>query len=489
MANTEKRRVSLQSCWLFCLIAVQPLLDFLAYWNRNSVATAAGYIRLALMVVLPLVLLFRLREKKERIKLLLALAGIGAYCALHVLNCLRLDYMDPFFDISYLAKVAQMPVLTVCFVFSLRDEGTKKQAIRGIWAAAVLVVLGFAAAVLTGTSTTTYAEGIGLSGWVIEDNRCANSIIYVTLSVFAIYAAVRSEKLAVTAAIPAVVMAMNIINGTKACYLGLFAILLGFAAFLLMEKPVLGKKLRGRTIAVLLAAVLLSAVIYPYSPRAKETALMASVSSAQQGEIEATAQALGYDLSAMSLEEILAEPELVDIYAHYYSKYMTSAIPDLFDRFGYEPVIRHFKASTQVSRLIDARQIKLCYSHLLWQQSDTLTKLLGFEVSNIGNGGIRDLENDWPALLYYFGVLGLALYAGFVLYFLYLVLRRLVRDFKGSFTSFNFSLLLCLLLQIGLAQLSGAILRRPNVSIYMAVVLGLIYYQTVRCPAGEESRT
>ena len=288
MANTEKRRGRLQNCWLFCLIAVQPLLDFLAYWNRNSVATAAGYIRL--MVVLPLLLLFKLKERK---KLLLALAGIGAYCALHVLNCLRLGYMDPFFDISYLAKVAQMPVLAVCFVFSLRDEQTKQQAIRGIWAASVLVVLGFAAAVLTGTSTVTYAEGFGLSGWVIKDNRCANSIIYVTLSVFAVYAAVRSEKLAVTVAIPAVVMAMNIINGTKACYLGLFAILLGFAAFLLLEKPVLGKKLRGRTVAVLLAAVLLSAVIYPYSPRAKETAALASVSSAQQGEIEAAAQALG----------------------------------------------------------------------------------------------------------------------------------------------------------------------------------------------------
>lgn len=482
MANTEKRRVRLQDCWLFCLIAVQPLLDFLAYWNQHSVATAAGYIRLALMVILPLVLLFRLKEKKSFV---LGMAGIGAYCALHVLNCLRLGYMDPFFDIAYLAKVAQMPVLAVCFVFSLRDEGTKRQAIRGIWAAAVLVVLGFAAAVLTGTSTVTYAEGFGLSGWVIKDNRCANSIIYVTLSVFAIYAAVRSEKLAVTAAIPAVVMAMNIINGTKACYLGLFAILLGFAAFLLLEKPVLGKKLRGRTIAVLLAAVLLSAAIYPYSPRAKETAAQASVSSAQQGEIEVAAQALGYDLSAMSLEEILAEPELMDIFAYYYSKYMTSAIPDLFDRFGYEPVIRYFKASTDVVRLIDARQIKLCYSYLVWQQSDTLTKFLGFEVTNIA-GGIRDLENDWPALLYYFGILGLALYAGFVLYFLWLVLKRLIWDFKGSFTDFNFSLLLCLLLQIGLAQLSGAILRRPNVSIYMAVVLALIYYQTVRRPAGTE---
>lgn len=478
MAKTVLWRERFKNCWLFCLIAAQPLLDFLAYWNQNSVATAAGYIRLALMVALPLILLFRLEKKK---KFVLALAGVGAYCALHILNCLRLGYMDPYFDIAYLAKVAQMPVLALCFVACVRDEGMKRQAIRGFWAAAVLVLLGFAAALITGTSTVTYAEGFGLSGWVIEDNRCANSIIYVTLSVFAVYAAVRSEKLPLTAGILAVVMAMNIINGTKACYLGLFAVLLGYAAFLLLEKPVLGEKLKGRTLAALLAALVLSAAIYPYSPRAKETAAMAAVTSAQQGEIEAAVEALGYDLSAMDLEEKLNTPEVRQVFEYYYSVYLTSGIPDIIDRFGYEPVFRYFKLSTDVARLIDVREIKLCYSHLIWQQSDALTKLLGFEVTNIGYSG-RDLENDWPALFYYFGVLGLALYAAFVLYFLWLVLRRLIRDFRGSFTCLNFSLLLCLILQIGLAQFSGAILRRPNVSVYMSVVLALIYYQTVCCP-------
>lgn len=32
-------------------------------------------------------------------------------------------------------------------------------------------------------------------------------------------------------------------------------------------------------------------------------------------------------------------------------------------------------------------------------------------------------------------------------------------------------------LQLGLAQFSGAILRRPNASIYLALVVALIFYQ------------
>ena len=40
---------------------------------------------------------------------------------------------------------------------------------------------------------------------------------------------------------------------------------------------------------------------------------------------------------------------------------------------------------------------------------------------------------------------------------------------------------------MGLAQFSGSVLRRPNVSVYLSLVLGLIYYQTVVKPADEEN--
>ena len=58
------------------------------------------------------------------------------------------------------------------------------------------------------------------------------------------------------------------------------------------------------------------------------------------------------------------------------------------------------------------------------------------------------------------------------------MLRKLLTDFRGSFTAENFALALSLALLVGLAQFSGAVLRRPNVSVYLAVVLGLIWYQT-----------
>ena len=50
----------------------------------------------------------------------------------------------------------------------------------------------------------------------------------------------------------------------------------------------------------------------------------------------------------------------------------------------------------------------------------------------------------------------------------------------------NFFLLLLFFLHVGLAQFSGSVIRRPNVSIYMSLVLALIAYKTTRCPMTKE---
>ena len=47
--------------WLTLLIALQPLLDTLAFWTQNERGTVAGVIRLIIMLVLPRVLLVKLK--------------------------------------------------------------------------------------------------------------------------------------------------------------------------------------------------------------------------------------------------------------------------------------------------------------------------------------------------------------------------------------------------------------------------------------------
>ena len=98
-----------------------------------------------------------------------------------------LDSLFPDGNLSELEKerIGQRSFLNQLCQNYIKDEKMKTQAFKGIIAAAVINLITIAVAFFTGTWNSTYGAGIGLSGWVIDDNRCANSIIFVSLSTFA----------------------------------------------------------------------------------------------------------------------------------------------------------------------------------------------------------------------------------------------------------------------------------------------------------------
>lgn len=471
----EKIKNFLKNNWLALLIAAQPILDALAFWTQDSVATAAGYLRLLIMLILPLYLLFALKKKKAFIASMAAIAGFGI---LHMLNGFRVGYINLFYDLAYYARVIQTPVFAICFIYLIRDEKSKKQAIKGIEAATIILLATVVIALATGTWNSTYGAGVGLSGWVTDDNRCANSIIMVSFAVFAVGLSAVTENKFAQALIPTAVTAILIANGTKACYTGLFAILIGYAFFMVFRRMLKLDKLKPVFLVTALAMTIVSVVVYPISPRAKIDGSLGQAKSETQLEFENLLEEKGYDIYNMSLEEKMADPELKALFFDYYQT-LLGVMPDIYDRFGMDRVYEKYDMTISADKLIDMRLLKVNYASMIFEDSDFLTKLLGFEASETVKNGMYDMENDYPAIFYYYGYLGFGLYVAFLLYFVYLIIRRLVRDFKGSLSMENFTLLLCLMLQLGLAQFSGSLLRRPNVSIYLSVVLALIYYKTV----------
>lgn len=479
--NNNARTAFVRNHWLMALIVMQPLLDIIAFWTKNPDGTLAGYVRLLIMVCLPLYLLFTLRGR-ERKSFIFWMLGIGLICALHIANTIRTGPVSLGFDISYTAKVVQMPILAVCFMYSIKNDQTRNQAYWGLFFAAGITAAALGLSVLTGTANCTYGEGLGVSGWVIDDNRCANSIILVTLAAFSIFCAVKSDKPFVNIAVPVIAAVVLIANGTMTCYMSIFVIFIGFAVFLLLEKKIRGCNLNRLAVIALVAVAIASAAAYPLTPKYKIKQTQSDFAELTQDDFNDELGALGYDLDSMSNEEKLSNPEIHTALEDYYWKCLWIITPNMFERFDIDEIMLKYDLTTNAATLIDTRTIKNAYASLMWDHSDTLTKLFGIDVSDIWLTGGMDLENDWPAIRYYYGYVGFAAYAAFILYFVYLIIRRLCRDFKGSFTADNFILLVTFALLIGLAQYSGAVLRRPNVSIYLALVLGLIHYQTAVNP-------
>ena len=161
--NNNARTAFVRNHWLMALIVMQPLLDIIAFWTKSPDGTLAGYVRLIIMVCLPLYLLFTLRGS-ERKSFIFWMLGIGLVCALHIANTIRTGPVSLGFDISYTAKVAQMPILAVCFMYCIKNDQTRNQAYWGLFFAAGITAAALGLSVLTGTANCTYGEGLGVSG-------------------------------------------------------------------------------------------------------------------------------------------------------------------------------------------------------------------------------------------------------------------------------------------------------------------------------------
>lgn len=476
---------SLKKRWLTLLIAAQPVLDVLAFFTQNAVVTPAGIIRLVIMLVFPLYLLFTVEDKK---RVIVPLAVMGVYCAAHVLNCFRVGYISPVSDIRYMISVVQMPVLAVCFIIAMDSEERKQQAVTGLLAAAGLYAVFQLLSVLTGSYTPTYMlSGLGVGGWIIPSNRCANSIILTVVSSFGMCFAVSTDKKLFTYTVPVIVAVMLVANGTMSCYLTAFVLFGAFAVYLALEHGVKKTKFRWQLTAFLCVLMVGTALIYPLSPMARDDAIKNAEADKNQVRLDGELADSGFDVTGMSLDERMGNDAVRAKMEKIYRISLNYDAPQLLVDFGYDRVMEKYGHTTDVNILTDVRRMKRTYAELTFEDCDVPTRLVGFEIAKMGTGEITlDLENDWHALFYYYGYLGFILYAAFVLYFVFRVLRALLRDFRGCYTPLNYTLVVSLALQLALAQFSGALLRRPNVSVYTSLVLALIYFQTVKKTGGDE---
>ena len=145
-------------------------------------------------------------------------------------------------------------------------------------------------------------------------------------------------------------------------------------------------------------------------------------------------------------------------------------------KYGLEKVIKKYNYSTDSSDVISNRKLKINYNKLNMDEKGIWEHAFGYEYMEfIYNGTIYDPENDFPALYFQYGYVGVALYIIFILYFAIITIKYLLQNWSVISIELG-SVGTSLILMLGIAQYSGNVLRRPNVSIYLSVMLAYIYY-------------
>ncbi len=457
------------------LLLIQPLLDVLSYFMRETGATTVTTALRTVLLAAVSLYGFVISDRKQFYAAGFAL--IGGFWLLHMLNCLRMGYAHPLWDTAEYLKLVQFPLWTMAFLTFFRKRDGLDMEVLGILAlnfGVILLVIGLS--YLTGRTAYTYefperGVQLGVLGWFGVPN--AQSAVLSLLVPAVVLWGLRTEKLWLFSLCAGLGFGLLYLTGTRLTF---YTAVLAAAAFLVLilicRKPLVFCL----PMAVILVLLFSLKGVSPMEQRQK----ISAVSFATYQEKIDAVMGEDKDFAYQEGQEIPAEVlrKIEKVYTGIYGRrgvYGEVLLGDLLDRYGTDKIMRTFDYSIRPQVLNNSRTRKLKALGLVWEEADFLTHLLGVEYSDAVIGGHNyDPENDFPALLYYTGYLGTALYGAFVLGILGYAAAAFFRRFPSLMTPEFGTAAMMFALALGAAQLSGQVLRKPNVTVYFSLAAAML---------------
>lgn len=474
--------------FIFLLITIQPLLDVMSFFLVKLNMTVISTMLRMGMFVFVMLFAFIISDHKRVYYVFAAVAG--GYFALHAVNCFRIGYVSFVEDAANFFRTVQTPAMCIAFITVIKRISNPIKIISSAFFANVCTIWGvIGLSYLVGMPEYTYGayHKVGLMGWFEVHN--AQSSIVMLLMPLALLFAYRLSKLFFVAAC-GICFSLLFFTGTKLTFYSLIIIALGFL-FLIAVNFITAKESRKKYIfsnlipVVSLCAVLvLSFVFIEDSPmKQRENSQSTAYSNHQLNLNDSLAMLDPEDPDNSKGEDELTPEEKAEAkrkklerYEKLYREFAGGYLNDIINRFGIERVAEKYNYSTVSAELLDAREKKNIFAELAWEESDFLTRCFGYEYSTLVTAEeIYDLENDFPSVFYYSGYVGFGVYILFMAYFAFLVLKEIFKNFKNFVTLESGLLFGTFVLLMGAAQLSGNVLRRPNVSIYISMILACLF--------------
>lgn len=487
------------------LVVLQPLMDVLSFWMAKLGNANLLTLLLRLLVLAAMVLTGFCVSRRKKIYFLAAavclVIGIG-----HVAAGLQAGYLDVVSDLSNYIRVLQLPLTALCLVTFFREnEACYGSVRRGIALNIAIILVVQVLAVVTGTEPHTYSNGSGLIGWFTNTNT-QSAIVTMAAPAAVVWLYQRKGLRSVWFWITLVGTSLSMFFlGTRLAYAGIVAMCFGLGVSMLIIRLKDWK----RACALLLVGVVFVGMV-PFSPMTGYRSDHKEQMGDKQGWLDSaledpdrapttspepvttigpvqtpdptetpdpnapsgTKRPVYYDedlVNSLTAEQKARIEELTPNYNHYVS--------DLVSIFGVERTIVMFDFTTDITVMTNVRTKKLIVAKALMEEAPLLSKLFGLELARFTIGGqIYDVENDFHGIYYLYGAVGLAALLLFLAYFLFLILRALIRNFRRYFTLEAAGWGIALIMGLVHSYFTAGVLRRPSASFYLAVILAAVYY-------------
>ena len=451
------------------LCLLQPFLDVVSFWQdelglSNGLTTLLRFAMLAAVMLLGFVL-------SERKRYYVALAGILALLTVgHVWSCLQWGYDAPMADLANTLRIYQLPMMTLAFVTFVRcNPDCLAQLRKGFFWCLMICAAVEVLSVITGTNPYTYEnKSIGILGWFYFANS-QSAILGMLVPVALAYTVEkRPGKLWPMLFVTLTGLGVLYFFATRLAYMSMVAAGFGLAVCLVILWKTSGLSVK-KPVAILLICTVIGLAAYPVSPMYRNNVLVERNKVLKQQDIyEKVAAdevaALEQGLDGLALEEA----RLVSAYEEY--------LAGPTGEFGISRVSALYGYSTDADKVADDRLERLNFCKLLLEDQPGLSFWFGMEREDMSHDGITyDVENDFHGVFYLCGMAGLVLMVLFLAWFLLRILLALIRDFRGTFTLEAAGCGIALCCALAHAYFTAGVLRRPNVTFYLAVLLAVAY--------------
>lgn len=530
--QTVKEAIIRKLPWIVgIIIVVQPLLDVLSYFlgelGNNSLSTGLRFLMLMVVALLGFIV-----SGKKRVYVIFY-GIVGVFWIAHMANCYRIGYQSMVSDTANFLRIMNFPIFALSFItFFKKGEHLRKFIYTSFAINLGEIILFTALPWIIGKPVYTYDTlYLGVMGWFGVAN--AQSAIIVLVAPLAILFAWKTQKYPVFLISLVLSFGLMFVTGTKFTFYSIFIVA---GAYIFLFALNFHKKSL-RYVLPLLGVLVLVVAFRNYAPMQQRESQSQYALNNYQQRVEESLKNSGTDQEA--IEEIKQELEesqsgsssantmgeeirlqrlrnsLMGVYTD--PEVYGPVFENLYQRFGVYNVMEAYDYTSQPTILSDSRVRKSMYAKLMWEEKDFLTNLFGFEYSDmVYDGTIYDLENDFPAVFYFCGYIGFTLYMVFLALFVVMILKAFGQDVTNawkdqksgrgiplrSLAAFGGGVQRFLTMEMGAvgmtfllaaiaAQISGNVLRRPNVTVYFAIAAAYLTYLTViqRRKKPEEKKT
>jgi hypothetical protein len=436
-------------------------LDVASYWTQGlSYGSVVTLTLRMLLLVFTVALAFGLSQHRR------TYGVAGAVCLVlygcHLFACLQAGSLTGvwvlFEDATNYIRVAQIPLFTLAFVTFLRrcPQGwTRIQ--QGLTIAFFFIALVELFSFLTGTNPYTYTnKSLGLIGWFATGS--AQSAILSMLFPLVLCSAMKEGMGWKLVLVTVVGFGELYLFATRLAYLAIFLIALGTVV-----TWAICRKLKIRCAALVLVCALLCGIGYQISPMKQNLDRVGENALKKEAEIN--------ELLEQGKEEFGTQGN--DYLTYAYQAYLGG----LVDKFGLDAVADIYQNTEDAATIVSGRTMKLNYCRLVLADRPLSSRLFGLCFGEMSfDGESYDVENDFHGILYLYGYGGLIALCAFFGYFLVLIAWALWKDPKRYFTVEAGACGIALITGLIHAYCTAGVLRRPNASFYLSLVLAMIWY-------------